>query len=381
MSSVINTLESLKSGVDECIECETCMEEGICPTYFVKRDKTYSPLGRIFSLRKLVSQKKPQADELETIKESLLTCTGCGRCTEVCPVDVKVGELSTLGRNVLYGWGIIPTEKQRKIADGIFSLGNAVGRKEEDRVIYKREIIRDFIGRKSETLLFLGCISSFFHENAVAASVNILKDLGIDFTLLENEGCCGIFLYDGGYFDRAEELFRKNVERFSSAGIKRIIVLCASCHKCFKMYYPNILGEIPFDVVHFVEVVEEELSKGKTLPANSEEEFTLHDPCKLSRFMGIVDTQRAVLRKLGVNYTELSEKGRMSLCCGAGSGVRAYSPELAMDIAERVIRESGKRRLITLCPFCSFNFNYTSRKRSLESKAIYISEALWSKDT
>ncbi len=375
---MFNMKEAIKEGLDACIECETCMEEGICPTYTVKKEKVYSPFGRINLLRKLLSEPKHVDEEM---KESLLTCTGCGRCTEVCPVDVNIGELVTLGRGILYRMGELPTERQKRIIESIKLQGNAVGRKEEEKAIHKDPFYKRFMDEKCETLLFIGCISSFFQERAVKSSLKILEHIGVEFSILEREGCCGIFLFDGGYFDTAKEVFERNVEKFESLGVKRIITMCASCQKCFSLYYEKILGDFPFEVTHFIQVLYENLGRGKTLPVESESEFVLHEPCKLTRFMNVIDEPRIVLDKTGIKYGDLPEKGRMCLCCGAGSGVRAYSPTIAMEIAERVIKKAGGKDLITLCPFCSFNFNYTSRKKNLGAEALYISEVLWSKDT
>ena len=370
--------EKIKEGIDQCIECETCMEEGVCPTYFATGNRIYSPLGRIYCLRKLLGEKKSCSKD--DILESLLTCTSCGRCTEVCPVDVPVGELVVEGRTLLYKMGEIPTERQKRIMESLETNRNAVSRSGEDRAVKKDEFFKKFTERKSKTLFYAGCIASFFNPESVKASLMVLEKLELDFFMLEDEPCCGIFLYEGGYRDKALKYFRENVEMIRDLGVKDIVVMCASCYKCFSIYYKKLLGDLPFSVKHFVEVVNEEMLKGKKLQG-VDGEYILHDPCKLSRHIGVVEAQRSVLRMCNVEFSEFSQKGRMSLCCGAGSGVRAYKPELAMDVAERVLEEAGKRSVIALCPFCQFNFNYTSRKRNLSTKSIYISEVLWKKDT
>lgn len=372
-----NIAERIKEGIDQCIECETCMEEGVCPTYFATGDKLYSPLGRIYCLRKLLDVKKNC--KKNEVLESLLTCTSCGRCTEVCPVDVAVGELVVEGRALLYEKGEIPAERQKRIIESLESNRNAVSRSGEDRAVRKDGFFKRFMEKRAKTLFYAGCIASFFNPESVKASLAVLEDLGIEFFMLEDEPCCGIFLYEGGYGDKASRYFRETVGMLRDLGVKDIIAMCASCYKCFSVYYKKLLGDLPFSIKHFVEVVNEELLKGKKLQGR-EGDYILHDPCKLSRHMGVVEAQRSILRMCNVEFSEFSQKGRMSLCCGAGSGVRAYKPELAMNVADRVLEEAGKRSIIALCPFCQFNFNYTSKKRGLGTRSIYISEVLWRKD-
>lgn len=367
------TKEDIGKELERCIECEACMEEGLCPSYTVKKENLYSPLGRLKALEQLI-----KGDANLDMERAFLTCNGCGRCTEVCPVDINIGELVCTGRSILYQKGILPKESQKRIIDSIFEKGNAVLRDKSKRLVYGNLEYMKFFNRDSDTLLFLGCISSFFHKNAVDKSIKLLDYLGISFRLLEDEGCCGIFLYDGGYFDRAKAIFKKNVDRFNSLGIKRIIVLCPSCYKCFGRYYQELLGEFPFEVVHLIEAVEKELENGKSLPSDTENHFILHEPCKLTRFMGIIEEPRKVLNLSGVKFDEFDENREMSLCCGAGSGVRAYDMDLAVNIAKIVLNRAKGKTIITICPFCTMNLNYASKKSGEKVKAVYISEVLFS---
>jgi len=354
----------MKEELEKCTECEICID--VCPSYLVKKEKMFSPFGRIQSLKELLSGKYS-----EQIEKSLLTCNGCGRCKQVCPLDIDVGGLVTAGRNILYKKGIIPKDAQRRIIESILEKGNAVLREEEKRVIYGSEYYRKFLENESDTILFFGCISSFLNKDAVYGAVKILESLEVDFRIIKEEGCCGIFLYDGGYFDKAEEVFVKNAKRFKDLGIRRIIVLCPSCYKSFKIYYPEVLKDFPFEVVHLIEVMEEELKKGKSIKA--EGSFFLHEPCKITRTIDLSETVRYVLNKVGISFFEFKENRSMSLCCGAGSGLRTYDLELSLRIADLII-SYAKRDIITLCPFCNLNLNHALKKKGEKIRSFYISE-------
>ncbi len=368
----MDLIEDISQEIDKCIECNSCMEEEICPSYTVRKEHVYSPLGRLHSLNLLI---KDEGDEKE-IEKSLLTCNGCGRCTEVCPVDIRIGETVTKGRNILYKKGILPKESHKRIIDSILYKDNAVGREEKQKIIYKDPFYDELFDKESDTLLFLGCISSFFHADAVKASIKMLDYLGVSFRLLKEEGCCGIFLYDGGYFDKARDIFRKNRDRFVRLGIKKIIVLCPSCYKCFKTYYPEILGGFDLEVTHFIEVIAGELKKGKRISGNGRE-FILHEPCKMTRFMGILNEPREVLNASEIKFAEFEQHKNMSFCCGAGNGVRAYDMELSLEIARFVLDKAMEKDVITMCPFCSMNLGHASRKYNKEIKVSYISEVIF----
>ena len=367
----MGVLDEIKEGIEACLACEACMEDGICPSYSIKKDEIYSPMGRLSALKELIENSS-----LEDVEESLLTCNGCGRCREVCPADIEIGELVTKGRNILYKRGILPKNAHKKIIDSILNKGNAVRRDEKERIIYKDPFYEELFSRESDTLLFLGCISSFFHPDAVKASISLLIRLGISFRLLKDEGCCGIFLYDGGYFDKAEEIFRKNRERFASLGIKKIILLCPSCYKCFKIYYPAILQDFDIEALHFIEVVARELKMGKSIRQMSGGDYILHEPCKMTRFLDVLDEPMEVLNAAGIKFSELDQNRNMSLCCGAGNGVRAYDTELSLNIANMVLDKAEGRHIVTMCPFCTMNLNHASKKYDKGIKASYISEII-----
>ncbi len=365
----MKVIEKIEEQITKCVECEACME--VCPSYSVRNEYLYSPLGRIEALRNLLKNRVTENEE-----RSLLTCNICGRCTQVCPENIQIGELAILGRNLLYSKKILPGPRHRKIIESILDRENAVARENKERITYE-DAYKKEIERKSDTLFFLGCISSFFQKNTAKAAIQVLKELKIEFRLLKEEGCCGIFLYDGGYFDKAEFVFRRNAERFKHLGIKKIIVLCPSCYKCFNVYYPKLITGFDIQVLHFVELVAEELEKGKSLPASSDINFTLHEPCKMTRSMHIVEEPRKILNSLKISFQEFEENRQMCLCCGAGGGVRAYDMELALEIGASVLKKANSKNIVTMCPFCTMNFNHSAKKYEIQAKAYHIAEILW----
>ncbi len=361
--------KKIEEQIAKCIKCEACMD--VCPSYSVRDEYTYSPLGRIEALEALLKSQITENEE-----KSLLTCNICGRCTQVCPEDIQIGDLVILGRNILYTKKVIPKTRHEKIIESITYKGNAVTRESNERIIYKDSRYKKYIEQESDTLFFLGCISSFFQENTVKAAINVLEKLEVEFRLLKDEGCCGIFLYDGGYFDKAEYIFKKNVERFTHLGIKKIIVLCPSCYKCFSIYYPRILGRFDIQIYHFVELIAQELEKGKKLTARLDMDFILHEPCKMTRSAYITDEPRNILNSLGIRFKEFEENREMCFCCGAGGGVRAYDMNLALEIGASVLRKAGSNNIITMCPFCIMNFNHSAKKYGIKTKAFYIAEII-----
>ncbi|MFX1580084.1 MAG: heterodisulfide reductase-related iron-sulfur binding cluster, partial [Promethearchaeota archaeon] len=70
---------------------------------------------------------------------------------------------------------------------------------------------------------------------------------------------------------------------------------------------------------------------------------------------------RVVLKAIpGLELHEMYRIKGDSFCCGAGGGVKAQFPDMALSTAKERLREAastGAEILMTSCPFCITNFN------------------------
>ena len=146
--------------------------------------------------------------------------------------------------------------------------------------------------------------------------INIyLQKLGLDFMILEDEGCCGTYLYESGRTDLATDFFQKNVDRFKSLGIREIVVPCNGCLKCFKYFYPDLLGKTDFYVRHVVEVIYELLKENTEILGKAEKMVTYQDSCRLGRGEAITEAPRKVLEWCGIDLREAVSNRGDAVCC------------------------------------------------------------------
>ncbi|MDP2766157.1 MAG: heterodisulfide reductase-related iron-sulfur binding cluster, partial [Candidatus Methanoperedens sp.] len=86
---------------------------------------------------------------------------------------------------------------------------------------------------------------------------------------------------------------------------------------------------------------------------------TYHDPCHLGRHVGVFEEPRYVLNNLpGIKLVEMERNRREQRCCGAGGGVKAGIPDLALAVAKARMNDAkatGAQTLISTCPFCRRN--------------------------
>jgi heterodisulfide reductase subunit D len=211
-------------------------------------------------------------------------------------------------------------------------------------------------------------------KDAATYTYLVLKKLGVDFMILENEGCCGTYMYEAGRTDMAADYFRKNVERFQSLGIKNMIVPCNGCLKCFKYFYPALLGDVGFTVRHAVDVIFEKLKENPSVLHPVARTITYQDSCRLSRGENIVEEPREILKMCGadIKEPEADINRENTPCCGAGAGIRSVYRELSMQIASDLLAGLPTDKVISACPFCTFNLNYTSMKKQLGKETTYL---------
>ncbi|MHA1894155.1 MAG: (Fe-S)-binding protein [Candidatus Helarchaeota archaeon] len=351
--------------IEKCVECSICLDT--CPTYQETNNLSFSPMGRLQEARKIFNGE----EITELIIESMYNCPECSMCEVVCPESIKITTVISKAREKLVEEGHAPLGRQEKIMKGIWKLGNSVRGDPEKRLDWLPE---PFEEKKSENLLFLGCLPSYLVKDVARSSYLALKKANYDFMILEDEGCCGVYFFDAGKIDDAEKKFKENVARFEKLGIKKIIVPCAGCFRCFKFYYPEVLGKTSFEVLHISEILADEIKKGNLKVDKEKLDLVYHDPCRLGRKAGIYEEPREIIKAKGINLIELERNRENSSCCGAGAGIRSLYKDLSQNIASTYLKKLPDKDLVTSCSFCLFNFRAAAKKNDLNKKIKHISE-------
>ena len=84
------------------------------------------------------------------------------------------------------------------------------------------------------------------------------------------------------------------------------------------------------------------------------------------------DNVRVDSCQAGWQVVELADNREMSLCCGAGGGVKSNYPDLANAIAQARLAQVENGRLCTACPLCYAHF----KENAGDIQVMEFSEAL-----
>ncbi len=345
-----------------CIHCGFCRLG--CPTFDVSHLESKNARGRVILAFKMLNGEIEHSKELA---ESFFTCTNCQACTYFCPAQIKVHEIIQKGREQIYQAGFVP-EPVMALRDSILNTDNVYAATKEDRIaIYpppiKKKIEAGELKKKADTLLFMGCVSSYLDMKIVPSFFKIMDAAGVDYTMLgKDEICCGFPLHLMGDQEKFVQNARNLIDLIKATGAKELVTPCAGCYKTFRKYYPEAgdLGVELFHSVHYIQkLIEEKKIKLGGLPKPDWKKITYHDPCDLGRTFEIFDEPREILKAIpDIDFIEMNRNRLMARCCGGGGSVIALEPELAADMAAVRVKDAVEvdaEIIVSACSACKDN--------------------------
>jgi heterodisulfide reductase subunit D len=354
--------------LDACSRCNVCLDW--CTVQDVLHDPSISPPEKIRiygemvresqSLKaKLFSPAPLDHDALVKLSEAIYKCTTCGRCGEVCEVGIDTMRLWPALRKKMVELGVGPMDPQKATLPTVKATHNPYGKPHEDRFAWIPADVA--VEDRAEVGYYAGCSGPYTAQPQNIGALKMMQAAGIRFTLNRDEWCCGFPLWVIGVWDILEELVKHNVEWYADHGVRRLVVSCPCCTDHITRRWPEVYGKaLPFEVIHITQFMCENMDAVK-FTKSLDVPITYHDPCYLSRGMGIVDEPRKIIEKFpGVNLVEMKQNREHSRCCGAGGGARrAYSP-MTLQIGENYLREVeaiGAKTLVGACPACYERFH------------------------
>ena len=359
--------------IDACTQCGECLTH--CPVQDVTGNPSVSPPEKIRMFRefirstdglraRLFGPKDVDRKLLEDFTRAIYECTTCGACGQNCPVGIFTQRLWPVLRKEMVKRGLGPIGDQANIPKAIEKSGNPYEKPASDR--YKpwfpeKAKVADRAGIAG----YAGCRGTYEAQPMVRGDVLVLSAIGEAFTMLppEEEVCCGFPLFITGQHDLLEDLTKRLVEGYKARGVKVLVCSCPCCVNIMTRDWPAFYGEaLPFKIRHITQYVSDAMKSG-TLRLNKElrESVIYHDPCYLSRGVGVIEEPREVLRSIpGVKLLEFERHGLKSRCCGSGGAARKVFHENAIAMGRRTIDEAVKKkadRLILACPACYAKVN------------------------
>ncbi|WP_159950490.1 (Fe-S)-binding protein [Polaribacter septentrionalilitoris] len=241
-------------------------------------------------------------------------------------------------------------------------------------------------GKQPEVLFWVGAAGSYDDKakKISRAFVKILHQANVDFAVLGTEESS-----TGDAAKRAgnEFLFQMqammNIEVLNAYEVKKIVTCDPHSFNTLKNEYPSLGGK--YEVYHHTQFIQDLIKEGK-LKINDTtlkgKRLTFHDPCYLGRANEVYESPRDLIRKLGVNLTEMKRHKSTALCCGAG-GAQMFKDAEAGDKEVNILRtedalETKPQIIATGCPYCKtmMTDGITFKEKSAEVEVKDIAELI-----
>jgi Fe-S oxidoreductase len=412
--------EEYKKMIKQCLRCSICKwipqiqiksqkYATCCPAIDMYNYHPYSGGGKIIlALAYELGFIKPS----EELRDIVYKCTECGNCAVACKFlnTLEPLEIMMKLREKLVEDGVGPMPKQKAFTESIINVNNPYNEQHDKRMEWLPSDIK--LDPDAKILYYIGCTSAYRRKEMAVAAARIMNAAGVPFNILQDEEfCCGSPILRIGDVKNFEKILNKNLDVFESKGIETVIFSCAGCYDVFKVDYP-LYREYNFRVLHTVELFDELIQKGQLkLTKKVPLKVTYHDPCHLGRnaekyeewdgdvveilpiikinippkqkrcgALGVFDPPRNILKQIpGLQLVEMERIQEYAYCCGAGAGVKAAFPEMALNTAKTRIEEaedSGAEVIVSACPFCSTNLQDGIKERGSKLKYYDISELI-----
>ena len=221
------------------------------------------------------------------------------------------------------------------------------------------------IPSKSDTLFFMGCLSTIRIPKYTEHALEYLLVQNIDFTILDTEICCGWHLLASGLRTEFERCINDNVDIFKD--FKKVICLCPACFYLFNIFLrPKMDTNIEF---HYIsEYIKPAIIK-------REGNVSVQHLCQLmNRGKEGVDKHiNNILTKSGYNLIDVPH-----WCCGGGTGWMGRTSVIE-SIARKRMSDFDREDIdyvTTYCPSCWWILRRFSKQCKIKPKTKNIFELL-----
>jgi len=346
-------LEPLMLSLDNCVKCNTCADA--CPIFEESgRLEIYRPLFRSDILRQIVNKYVKPGGKLTAkftgndidlnwntiarLAQLSYRCTLCRRCAQTCPMGVDNGLLSREIRKLFsQEMGISPSELHEDGTIKQLQTGSSTGISPTalmDLMEFMEEDITERTGltikipfdKPNADILLVHNAGEFLSwpENIEAFAI-IFEAAGLNWTMSSDMVGYDSVNY-GLFYDDAQyaKVTLRHSDVAKKLGVKKVVSgECGHAHKAMMSIGDRIWLEEGNVHRESSMVTLDHILKNNMIKIDPERNnfpVTMHDPCNLTRSMGIIEPQRRVIRKICPQFREMTPHGVYNYCCGGGSG-------------------------------------------------------------
>jgi glycolate oxidase iron-sulfur subunit len=417
-------IKRFEKDLSQCMKCGFCTFW--CPVYQEERIEASVARGKNMMIRGLLAG---ELDYTREYADRLNKCTLCMTCTANCPAKANIPNVIVAARadavkarglnfpyNIVYRW-LLPRRRLFGWVVRFASWFQGVFMPKTEGTIRHLSMFLSALGKgrnipqiapkflrqmvpvvnmppagvktRMRVGYFSGCMTDFVLPELGKHIIDFLTRNGVEVVVPREQGCCGAPVFLGaGDFETGRKMADANVKAFE--GLDYVISDCATCTSALKDY-AKFLADTPQrkkayqkfakkvkDISEFlVDVLELPSSAYKPSAAAKGNKVTWHDPCHLSRHLGITSQPRQVIKSIsGVEYVEMPNADR---CCGMAGAFSMHYYDLSKEIGDKKaasIKSTGADIVVSSCPGCEIQLIDSLLRNKVPVKVMHIMELL-----
>ena len=364
----------------KCVHCGFCT--ATCPTFVLTGDERDSPRGRIWMMRDMLEGSEI---DVQKVGHHLDRCLTCLSCMTTCPSGVDYMHLVDIGRKH------VAETTARPFADRLIRkiLALTVPKAGRFHIALKMASLSKFLAplmpprmRAMVTLapakvgkldpvgatdavytaahqhkkpikrvmLLAGCAQRAIEPDINAATLRLLKRLGIEVLVRQRASCCGALAHHIDAHDAAHQQICATIDAWrsevESGTIDAIIVNTSGCGTTLKDYgnlmrdnaeYADIavkISALTCDVTELLDSVE----MGQSVAPRGLS-VAYHSACSMQHGQKITELPKQLLSRAGF---EIKAIANAHLCCGSAGVYNVLQPDLSQGLKERKIVSINK---------------------------------------
>lgn len=305
-------------------------------------------------------------DKGEQIKERVLSCMECFKCTTLCPEGINPMAAVELAKGKLASEGQRFPNPETTWNETLDALKSGVTPDSFHRLTTATPV------KKTKTLFFPGC-NVYAHPEMLLAALDVMKTIAPDAAFLPGLAhCCGDSHLFSGEIQGAAETTQALLDQISAYQPDTLVLWCPTCHCRFETLHQKAFS-LPFEILSLPQFIVRHM-KSFTLAQQPPHTVTLHEPCK-SAYTGVDLTGvRELLAKIpGITLKEMPRHGKEAACCGSGAvvfqekGFQAVRDERLVEA-----KGTGADTLISVCHFCHTCFKNEAPRFNIASENYIV---------
>ncbi len=258
--------------------------------------------------------------------------------------------------------------------------------------------------------LFIPCYIDQLYPSVAKASYEVLKHLGCQVHIPENQTCCGQPAFNTGYRDEAKKMAIHQMRVFLGTSFPisakehlkgkkavtsfnldsdYVVGPSGSCIAMMKNFYPDLFNESRSDnllyeiavkfskrVYEFSEFIVKVIGLEK-FSGRLELSVSYHDSCHSLRELKIKEEPRMILNR--IRELKLVELSHPEICCGFGGTFSVKFPEISVEMGKDKLADfygTEADALVSTDMSCLMHLSAIARHNGIQRRFAHLSEIM-----